>query len=37
MASGFRFARMWGVNVFDGQQVGAEQPVADGDIVELHA
>ena len=37
MAEGFRFARMWGENVFDGQQVGAEQPVADGDIVELHA
>ncbi|MGD9387521.1 MAG: TGS domain-containing protein [Gammaproteobacteria bacterium] len=37
MAEGFRFARMWGKNVFDGQQVGADQPVADGDVVELHA
>ena len=37
IAASFRFARMWGANVFDGQQVGAEQPVADGDIVELHA
>jgi len=37
IAEEFRFARMWGANVFDGQQVGAEQPVADGDIVELHA
>lgn len=37
IAEGFRFARMWGRNVFDGQQVGADQPVADGDVVELHA
>ena len=37
IAEGFRFARMWGAHVFDGQQVGAEQLVADGDIVELHA
>lgn len=37
VADSFRFARMWGANVFDGQQVGAEQPVADGDLVELHA
>lgn len=37
IAEGFRFARMWGAAVFDGQQVGAEQPVSDGDIVELHS
>ena len=37
IAEGFRFARMWGATVFDGQQVGAEQPVADGDVVELHS
>lgn len=37
IAEGFRFARMWGAAVFDGQQVGAEQPVADGDVVELHS
>ena len=29
MTEGFRFARMWGQNVFDCQQVGAEQPEAD--------
>jgi uncharacterized protein len=37
IAETFRFARMWGSQVFDGQQVGAEHPVNDGDIVELHA
>ncbi|NHA13500.1 TGS domain-containing protein [Thioalkalivibrio sp. XN279] len=37
IAEGFRFARMWGAAVFDGQQVGAEQPVSDGDVVELHS
>jgi len=37
VADSFRFARMWGANVFDGQQVGADHPVSDGDLVELHA
>jgi uncharacterized protein len=37
IAESFRFARMWGTQVFDGQQVGAEQPVTDGDVVEIHA
>ena len=37
IAETFRFARLWGSGVFDGQQVGAEHPVADGDVVELHA
>lgn len=37
IAASFRFGRLWGSGVFDGQQVGAEHPVADGDIVELHA
>jgi ribosome-interacting GTPase 1 len=37
IAEGFRFARMWGAAVFDGQQVGADQPVSDGDVVELHS
>ena len=31
-----RFARIWGASVFDGQQVGADHVVEDGDIVELH-
>lgn len=37
IAESFRFGRLWGSGVFDGQQVGADHPVADGDIVELHA
>jgi uncharacterized protein len=37
IAESFRFGRLWGSGAFDGQQVGADHPVADGDIVELHA
>jgi uncharacterized protein len=37
IADSFRFARLWGSSVFEGQQVGADHPVADGDVVELHA
>ena len=33
---GLKFARMWGADVFDGQQVGPEHLVTDGDLVELH-
>ena len=36
IAEGLKFARMWGSDVFDGQQVGPDHLVADGDIVELH-
>ena len=36
IAEGLKFARMWGANVFDGQQVGPDHLVADGDLVELH-
>ena len=36
LAESLRFARIWGSEVFDGQQVGPEHAVADGDIVELH-
>ena len=36
IARGLKFARMWGANVFDGQQVGPDHLVADGDVVELH-
>ena len=32
-----RYARLWGTSGFDGQQVGPEHPVADGDVVELHS
>ncbi len=37
IAESFRFGRLWGSGAFDGQQVGADHPVADGDVVELHA
>lgn len=36
VAAALRYARAWGRNVFDGQQVGPEHAVADGDVVELH-
>jgi hypothetical protein len=36
IATGLKFARMWGAEVFDGQQVGPDHLVADGDLVELH-
>ncbi len=32
-----RYARLWGQSGHDGQQVGPEHAVADGDVVELHA
>ena len=36
IARSLRFARIWGSGQFDGQQVGAEHELADGDVVELH-
>jgi ribosome-interacting GTPase 1 len=36
IARGLKFARMWGVEVFDGQQVGPDHVVSDGDLLELH-
>jgi ribosome-interacting GTPase 1 len=36
IAEGLKFARIWGTDVFDGQQVGPDHQVADGDLVELH-
>ena len=36
IARDLRFARMWGVDVFDGQQVGPDHLVSDGDLVEMH-
>ncbi|MCP3904311.1 MAG: TGS domain-containing protein [Planctomycetes bacterium] len=36
IAGRLRHARMWGSSVFDGQQVGGDHEVEDGDIVELH-
>jgi len=32
-----KFARLRGSGTFEGQQVGPDHTVADGDIVELHA
>jgi ribosome-interacting GTPase 1 len=37
VAQTLRSARVWGKSSFDGQQVGREHPLADGDVVELHA
>lgn len=31
-----KYARVWGHSDFDGQHVGPEHPLLDGDIVELH-
>ena len=36
LAGGLTFARVWGAGHFDGQQVGREHPLGDGDVVELH-
>ena len=36
IARDLKFARMWGAEVFDGQQVGHDHVVVDGDLVELH-
>ncbi len=36
IAHALRYARVWGKSGFDGQQVGREHTVADGDVVELH-
>jgi ribosome-interacting GTPase 1 len=35
-ATELKFARVWGSGEFGGQQVGADHPVRDGDVVELH-
>src|SRR5262245_4328121 len=37
VAATLKYARVWGSGEFDGQQVGPEHRVADGDVVELHA
>ena len=36
LAQNLKFARMWGDEVFDGQQVGPDHTISDGDRVELH-
>lgn len=37
LAQSLRYARIWGSSGFDGQHVGREHVLADGDIVELHS
>jgi len=37
VARSLKFARLWGSGAFDGQLVGPDHAVADGDVVELHA
>jgi ribosome-interacting GTPase 1 len=37
VAASLKYARIWGSGEFDGQQVGPEHRVADGDVLELHA
>jgi ribosome-interacting GTPase 1 len=36
IAEELKFARMWGAEVYDGQQVGPDHIVTDGDLIELH-
>ncbi len=37
VAASLKYARIWGSGEFEGQQVGPEHTVADGDVLELHA
>jgi ribosome-interacting GTPase 1 len=37
LAQSLRYARLWGSSGFDGQHVGREHVLADGDVVELHS
>nr|NIS40626.1 TGS domain-containing protein [Desulfuromonadales bacterium] len=37
VAAGLKYARVWGQNSFDGQQVGRDYQPIDGDVLELHA
>jgi hypothetical protein len=37
LAASFRHARVWGQGSYDGQQVGKDHVVEDGDILEIHA
>ena len=36
LAHGLKYARVWGTSGFEGQHVGREHVVADGDLIELH-
>jgi len=37
IAASLKYARVWGSGKFDGQQVGKDHVVSDGDVVELHS
>ena len=37
IAAALKYARAWGTGVFDGQQVGPEHVLSDGDVIELHS
>ena len=37
LARSLKYARVWGRSGFDGQHVGRDHRLADGDVVELHA
>ena len=37
IAASFKYARIWGSAKFDGQQVDRDHPLADRDVVEIHA
>lgn len=37
IAQSLKFAKIWGSGVFDGQQVGPDHELADGDVLELHS
>jgi len=36
VARSLKHARLWGTSGYDGQHVGPEHVLADGDIIELH-
>ncbi len=36
LAAHFKFARLWGAHVFDGQRVQASHSLEEGDVVEIH-
>jgi len=36
IAESFKYARLWGSGHFEGQQVGRDHRVHDGDVIELH-
>ena len=37
IAASFKYARIWGEGSYDGQQVGRDHLVVDGDVVEIHS